>query len=120
MQEIVGRFFLFGRGQQGRHGLAARQAHFQRALDPLAVSRRQALCRDRVQRLQQGVHGGPTPAGGIAVDLRTQCCVSLWQFCQAMQQGAKIQHGAADQYWYAARCRDFSHCCQRIGTKAGG
>jgi hypothetical protein len=75
---------------------------------------------DGSRRAKLGVQRRPARGGGFGVDFGAQRGVGLRQVGQPVQQGAEIEHGAADQQRHLAGRGDLGHRRQRVGAEAGG
>jgi hypothetical protein len=86
-----------GRAVPGRKRSAAQAMDFERALDALAVVRREASGGLRVDRRELGVQGRPAGACGALVDCRADRGIGLGQRVEAIEQRLEIEHRAADE-----------------------
>ena len=107
-----------GAAVPGRERPAADAVDLERALDALAVVRRQARRRRRVDRCELGVQRRPARAQRARVDVGTHRGIGLGQGIEAVEQRLEVQHRAADQQRHAAALANRRDRRARVGDEA--
>jgi hypothetical protein len=105
---------------KARQRLAAAFPHLERALDALAVLRREPRGRHGVDLREPRVHGGPAVRGGFGVDARAHGRIGRGHGVDAVEQRLEIQHGAAHQQRQRAARADLADEPRGIGHEGGG